>query len=266
VGIIAPIERAWRFRELIKAILSRELAVRFRGSLLGWAWAIAAPLVMMLAYTIIFSGIFAASRTQHGGFGARSLLIFSGITVFNLFTELLYRAPALLHEHANFIKKSIFPIETLAWIAVLRALVYSAVSFGVLIVFEFAMTRHVPATTLLVPFLILPLVLLLLGASWFLMALGAFTRDISHLMATIVPLFMWVTPVFYRLADVPATIRPWMQLNMIADYIEMFRDLVLLGVLPSLGLYASCVAVSYIVFILGYTFFMRYKSIIVDVI
>jgi lipopolysaccharide transport system permease protein len=99
-----------------------------------------------------------------------------------------------------------------------------------------------------------------------LMALGAFTRDISHLMATIVPLFMWVTPVFYRLADVPATIRPWMQLNMIADYIEMFRDLVLLGVLPSLGLYASCVAVSYIVFILGYTFFMRYKSIIVDVI
>ncbi len=267
MGLITPIERAWQFRELIKAILSRELAARFRGSVLGWVWAIAAPLAMMLLYTVVFSGVVMLAHTsQDGSFRTRSLLIFSGITVFNLFTELLYRAPALLHEHASFIKKSIFPIETLAWIAVLRALVYSAVSFGVLIVFELLTTHRIPPTVLLTPFLILPLVLLLLGSTWFLMALGAFTRDITHLMATIVPLFMWITPVFYRLADVPAAVRPWMRLNIMADYIEMLRDLVLNGAVPSLKLYAACVAVSYAVFILGYAFFVRYKSIIVDVI
>jgi lipopolysaccharide transport system permease protein len=267
LGIIAPIERAWRFRDLIRAILFRELAARFSGSLFGWVWAVASPLVMMLAYTIIFSGIFVLSRNSApGGFGSRSLLIFSGITLFSLFTELLYRAPGLLHEHASFIKKSIFPTETLAWIAVLRALVYAGISFAVLIVFELATTRHLPATVLLTPLLVAPLVMLLLGATWFLMALGAFTRDITHLMATIVPLFMWVTPVFYRLSDVPPAVRPWMRLNIMADYIEMFRDLVLVGVLPDLALYAGCVAVSAAAFYLGYTFFMRYKSIIVDVI
>jgi lipopolysaccharide transport system permease protein len=267
LGLIAPFERAWRFRELIRAILFRELASRFSGSILGWVWAVAAPLVMMLAYTVIFSGIFVLSHSsQPTPFGTRALLIFSGMTLFGLFTELLYRAPTLLHEHASYIKKSIFPTETLAWIAVFRALVYASISFGVLIVFKLAITRNLPTTALFTPLLVAPLVMLLLGSTWFLMALGAFSRDVTHLMATFVPLFMWITPVFYRLSDVPLAVRPWMRLNIMADYIEMFRGAVLVGVLPSTAMYATCALISYIVFIVGYTFFTRYKSIIVDVI
>lgn len=265
--LIAPIARAWQFRELIKAILFRELAARFRGSAFGWLWAVAAPVFQMLIYTVVFSGIVLVSRAQHPTpFGTRALIVFSGITVFNLFLELLYRAPGLLHEHAGFIKKSIFPTETLAWIAVFRALVYSGVSFAVLLVFEFAMTRQVPATVLFVPVLIAPIILLLLGATWFLMALGAFTRDITHLVATVVPVFMWITPVFYPLSDVPAGMRDWMRLNIMSDYIEMFRDVVLYGLPFNLELFLTCSAISYVIFLVGYTVFMRYKSIIVDVI
>jgi lipopolysaccharide transport system permease protein len=268
VFLIAPIARAWQFRELIKAILFRELAARFRGSAFGWAWAVAAPVFQMLIYTVVFSGIVMVARpSQHPtAFGARALIVFSGITVFNLFVELLLRAPGLLHEHAGFIKKSIFPTETLAWIAVFRALVYSGVSFAVLLVFEFAMTRQLPATVLLIPVLVVPIVLLLLGVTWFLMALGAFTRDISHLVATVVPIFMWITPVFYALADAPAGLRSWMHINIMGDYIEMFRDMVLRGLPMDLNLFLACSAISYVVFIVGYTVFMRYKSIIVDVI
>lgn len=265
--IAAPLERAWHFRELIRAIVSRELASRFRGSLFGWGWAVAAPLVMMFAYTIVFSGIFVLSgKAQHTSFGARGLIIFTGITIFSLFSELLYRAPALLHEHATFIKKSIFPTETFAWIAVLRALVYAAISFGVLIVFELATTHALPWTALLTPLLAIPLILLLLGTTWFLMALGAYTRDVTHLMATVVPVTMWITPVFYRIQDIPAAGRFWMHLNLIGDYIEMFRAIMIAGTLPSLRLFAACAVTSYLVFFLGYTYFMRNKAIIIDVI
>jgi homopolymeric O-antigen transport system permease protein len=267
VVLVAPIERAWQFRELIRAILSRELASRFRGSIFGWAWAVASPLVMMLAYTVIFSGVIVISRiNQPISFSDRALVVFTGMTVFGLFTELLYRAPALLHEHAGFIKRSIFPTEALAWIAVLRALVYAGISFGVLIAFELLIKREIPSTVLLAPIIILPMVLLLLGSTWFLMALGAFTRDVTHLMATIVPLFMWITPVFYRMDDVPAPMRSLMYFNIMGDYITMFRGLVLTGALPSPTLFATCAGISYVVFILGYVFFTRYKSIIVDVI
>lgn len=264
---VTPIERAWHFRDLIRAILSRELASRFRGSAFGWIWAIASPLVMMTAYTIVFSGIIAISRTStHQSFGSRALMIFSGMIIFNFVTELLYRGPSLLHEHAGFIKKSIFPTEALAWVAVLRAAVYAAISLGVLLAFNLAITRHMPWTTILVPFLIVPLLMLVLGTTWLLMALGAFTRDIMHLMATIVPLFMWITPVFYRFEDVPEKIRPWMHINIMGDYIDMFRDIVLAGNVPNLQMYGICAAFSYVIFILGYMFFIQYKSIIVDVI
>jgi lipopolysaccharide transport system permease protein len=267
VFLIAPIARAWQFRELIKAILFRELASRFRGSAFGWAWAVAAPVFQMLIYTVVFSGLVMVARPQapQATFGTRALIVFSGMTVFNLFMELLIRAPTLLHEHAGFIKKSIFPTETLAWIAVFRALVYSCVSFAVLLVFEFAMTGQVPATVLLVPALVVPIILLLLGVTWFLMALGAFTKDVSHLVATVVPIFMWITPVFYPLSDAPVALRGWLQLNIIGDYIELFRDVVLHGLPLNLNLYLTYSAISYVVFLVGYTIFMRYKSIIVDV-
>ncbi len=267
MGLFTPLENAWRLRGLIRAILSRELAARFRGSIFSWAWAIIAPLVMMSAYTVIFSGLTSAVQNgKSGGIQGRSLVIFSGITLFNLYTELLYRAPALLHEHAGFIKKSIFPSETFAWIAVLRAFVYAGVGFGVQIVFQLVITHHLPLTILLTPLLILPMLLLMVGATWVLMALGAFTRDVVHLMAVIVPLLMWVTPVFYKLSDLPAAIRPWMHLNIMADYIDMFRDLTLYGTIPNMILYLITFSVSYVLFMCGYIFFMKNKSIIIDVI
>src|SRR5215469_2829375 len=84
MGVLAPFTRAWQFRELIKAILGRELASRFAGSAFGWAWAVAAPLVMMFTYTVVFSGILVIANTgQHTTFGERALVVFTGMTVFN---------------------------------------------------------------------------------------------------------------------------------------------------------------------------------------
>jgi lipopolysaccharide transport system permease protein len=98
------------------------------------------------------------------------------------------------------------------------------------------------------------------------MGLGAFTKDVAHLMISIVPIMMFATPIFYTFDQLPAHIVPWLKLNVVGDYIDMLRDLVIYGQLPNLVVYVVCAIVSYAVFMLGYTFFMRYKSVIVDVI
>ena len=264
---MAPVERAWQFRELIRAVVRRELVARFRGSILGWLWAIFGPLVMLSAYTLIFSSAVGArtSAASHG-VGSYALSIFSGLIVFNLFSELAYRAPGLLHEHAHVIKKSIFPSETLAWTATIRAIVYAAISFGVMIVFQLALTHRLPPTVLLVPLVAIPYFLFLLGATWFLMALGSFTRDVSHLMISIVPVLMFATPMFYSIDDVPHALRFVFHLNIIGNYVEMLRDVLLLNRLPDPILYLATVAVSLLAFRYGYRFFMRYKAVFVDVI
>lgn len=267
LGLITPLARAWHFRELIRAVVRRELMARFSGSILGWLWAIFGPLLMLSVYTVIFShavGI-RASTAAHG-VANYSLNIFVGLIVFNLFGELAYRAPGLLHEHVNFIKKSIFPSETLAWTAAIRAAVYAAISFCVLLVFELIITHKLPVTILLLPFVFAPFFLFLLGVSWFLMALGSFTRDVMHLMASIVPVFMFATPIFYSIDDVPGSLKIFLRANIVGDYVELTRDVVLLDRIPSPWLYLGTVIVSLLVFRSAYRFYMRYKNVFVDVI
>ena len=164
---------------------------------------------MLSAYTIIFSSsaVGVPRSAQGGGVKTYAISIFSGLIVFNLFSELAYRSPGLLHEHVNFIKKSIFPSsETLAWTASIRALTYAGHQ-SFLILHRSSTLRSRTAcrrATLLLPFVIIPFILFLLGACWFLMALGSFTRDVAHLMISIVPVLMFATPIFYSIDDVPA--------------------------------------------------------------
>jgi lipopolysaccharide transport system permease protein len=98
------------------------------------------------------------------------------------------------------------------------------------------------------------------------MALGSFTRDVAHLMISIVPVLMFATPIFYSIDDVPEHLRPWVHLNLMGNYVEMIRDALIRGRMPSPLLYLGTVIVSLVVFRFGYRFFMRYKSIFVDVI
>ncbi len=265
--LLMPLERAWQFRELIRAVVRRELAVRFRGTVFGWLWAIFGPLIMLSAYTIVFSAVVGAPGSAAArGPGAYALSIFAGLIIFNLFSELAYRSPGLLHEHADVIKRSIFPSETLAWTATIRACVYAGISFGVLLVFELVVTHSIPLTSVLLPLVLLPLFLFLLGMSWFLMALGCFTRDIAYLMISVVPVLMFVTPIFYSAQDVPSHLQILVRLNLIGNYVELVRDLLLYGTLPNPILYLVTVAISLLIFVGSYRFFMRYKAVLVDVI
>ncbi len=119
---------------------------------------------------------------------------------------------------------------------------------------------------LFAPFIFAPFALLILGIVWFLMALGAFTRDVAHIMASIVPILMFATPVFYSLDQVPPQYRGLLRLNLVGDYVEMLRASRSMATAEPLRLCLVVVLVSYAVFVLGYQFFMRYKSVIVDVI
>lgn len=266
-SLVAPFAIAWRHRELIRAVLRRQLADRFTGSLFGWAWAIAAPLVTLAIYTITFtSALRLPVASARGGTMNYALSTFAGLIIFNLSAELCYRAPLLLHEHVSYIKTSIFPSETLAWTAVLRAMTYAGISLAVLLVFSLALNRSLPVTVLLLPFFVLPLLLMGLGFVWCLAALGAFTRDIAYLMITIVPVLMFATPVFYRMSDIPEGFRVFEYLNPIATEIDIARNILIDGVLPSPWVYGGFVIASLLVCRGGYAVFERYKGILVDVI
>ncbi len=258
---------AWNQRELIYVIVMRELTQRFRGSVLGWLWVALTPLVLLATYTIIFSGPVKVSSTpEQSGVASYALHIFCALVIFNLFTELALRAPTLLHDNAWFVKKTIFPCEILAWIALFRALVFASISFGLLIVFTVAFTGRLPWTVLLVPIVIAPFCLLLLGWTWFLSAIGSLIRDVFHVVASILPVLLFVSPVFFTMDDVAPTKRIFMYLNPMSGFIEMMRDVILRGVIPDATMYLASTAGAALTFWVGHTVFIRYRGILVDVI
>jgi lipopolysaccharide transport system permease protein len=264
---LAPLSVGWRHRELILAVLRRELADRFSGSALGWVWAVVGPLITLAIYTMTLTkAMQLPAASAHGSTSSYALSTFVGLIVFGLFAELCCRAPLLMHEHAWFLKTSIFPSETLAWTAVLRALSYAGISFAVLLVFELALDGLPPLSILLLPFFLVPLVLFLLGMVWFLAAIGAFTRDISYLMITFVPLVMFATPVFYRVTDLPDALRVLAYANPLGTAIEMARAAMLDGIWPPTIACFGFLVLSLAVCRGGHAVFERYKGILVDVI
>ncbi|MBV8192396.1 MAG: ABC transporter permease [Alphaproteobacteria bacterium] len=263
-----PFEQMRDHQELIQAVLRRELRARFQGSVGGWFWAVVAPLVAIGVYTFAFTTNLQLPLADTMGSHrvAYALFIFSGIVVFNFFSEMAYRSPMLLHEYAHYIKQTIFPSDMLAVIAMLRATAYTVISVVVMLIFQLAVSGKLQWTALLIPFVFPPLMAFLAGMAWFLCAVGAFTRDAGYLMINIVPLFMFATPVFYPHNSLSP---PWDLLiyaNALTGYIEVMRDIVLLGKLPNPLVIGWILVTSISTFYFGYWFFDRYRNVIVDVI
>src|SRR5260221_8929625 len=172
-----PFFQMWHHRDLIQAILRREVAERFKGSVAGWVWAVVAPLLSIAVYTLFFAGIlvlppeYTVSKNPNINY---ALFILSGIVVFNFWSEMAFRAPMLLHEYTHFIKQTIFPSDMLAVISTLRATLYTVISIVVLLIFQLGAVGSLPWTVLLLPLIFIPFMAFLIGMSWFLCPIGAF--------------------------------------------------------------------------------------------
>ncbi len=264
-----PFRQMWHHRDLIQAILRREVAERFKGSVAGWVWAVVAPLLAIAVYTLVFSSTvklpegFVVTKNENTSY---ALFILSGIVVFNFWSEMAFRAPMLLHEYVHFIKQTIFPSDMLAVISTLRATLYTVISIVVLLIFQLSVVGSLPWTVLLLPLIFIPFIAFLVGMSWFLCAIGAFTRDAGYLMINIVPLFMFATPVFYAQTMLPAPLDFWIYANALTGFVEVLRDIFLVGRLPSWTVYGYTLFISVFSFYFGYWFFDRYRNVIVDVI
>lgn len=261
-----PFISAWHHRDLIAVILQRELYERFKGSVAGWVWAVVAPVLSLATYTVAFGGAAKLPNNQVASSPFDySLFIFGGLIAFNFFSEMTYRAPSLLQEYSHYIKQTMFPAEMLPIISTLRAAVYASIGVGLMLVFQLAF--GVPHwTILLVPLWVIPFLGFLIGFTWFLSALGAFTRDVSYFMGTVSPLLMFATPVFFSHEILPP---PWdliMYANILTGYIEIVRDLVVWGRLPGVWVTLWTVFLSALTFWGGYWFFERNRVNIADVV
>lgn len=254
-------------RSLLWQFARRDVLGRYRGSLLGLTWSFLTPLLMLAVYSFVFVGVFRASwpGTPKGSGVEFALQVFAGLLVFNLFAEVTGRAPNLVVEQPNLVKKVIFPVELLAWVTVLSGLFHLLISAGTLLVVLLIARGGLPITALALPLVLLPFLPMLLGLGWFLSAIGVFVRDVSPVMNMIVSLIMFLSPVFYSVSSLDPEIQFWMNLNPLTLIIEQVRAVLLLGHWPAWGALGMYGLVACVFAVLGGTFFQLTRKGFADV-
>lgn len=259
--------QVWLQHQLFLKLLRRDFAERYRGSFLGATWSLLLPLLSLLVFTFFFGVIFKMRWTGwgNGSLGDLALILFVGMALYNFLAECLGRAPSLILAHQNYVKNVIFPLEMLPAVMVTSALLTLGVTLSVILLLQLTMGTGLTWTVLLLPAMVLPLILFVLGLSWFLSSLGVFIRDIQQLTVPLVQLMMFMSPVFYPVSVLPESVRPWLLFNPLALVIEQTRGIVLFGHSPAWIPYLLCLGASSLVALLGAYWFARTRKGFADV-
>lgn len=266
-SLVALGKSLWRNRQLIVQMTRREVAGRYKGSVMGLAWSFFNPVFMLTVYTFVFSVVFKA-RWGVGGDESKTqfaVVLFVGMIVHSLLAEVLNRAPSLILSNVNYVKKVVFPLEILPVISMGAALFHSLISLGVLLIAFFIFNGYLHWTAVLAPLVLLPLVILTLGFAWMLASLGVFLRDVSQTIGIITTVMMFLAPVFFPITALPEEMRPWIMANPLTFIIEQAREVLIWGRLPNwtgLGIYTAAATV---VAWAGYAWFQKTRKGFADV-
>ncbi|HEX5353163.1 MAG TPA: ABC transporter permease [Rhodanobacteraceae bacterium] len=243
---LSPYIALKRHFALIVQMARRDVAGRYRGSFMGLFWSFVNPLLMLVIYTFVFGVVFKARwNRQETGHLAFALILFAGLNINTLFTECANRASTLIIDNTNFVKKVVFPLETLSWSVLGAALFHLLISTIALLVIELIAIGHIPWTIVIFPIVVVVFLPFVAGAIWLLASLGVFLRDIKQFIAIGTMALMFLAPIMYPMSMIPAQFRIWMYLNPLTVIALASQNVLVFGKLPvwwHLGLYAlvSC--------------------------
>lgn len=259
----------WHHKELIFRLAQREVFSRYRTSALGMAWNLILPMMMLSVYTLIFGVVFkpkvAVEQPGTSSFDT-ALHIYAGLIVFSVFSEVIGRSPTLMLENISYIKKVVFPLEILPLVSLLSSLTNFAFSLIVFMIMHLMIKGYFPIGVVLVPLILLPYALLLLGFCWFLSSLGVFVRDISQIMPPLITALMFCSPIFFSVAAFPADWQWIVWLNPLSVPIELIKDLLLKGSFSHFEAFAAYSLVALAVCELGWSWFQKTKKAFSDVV
>lgn len=256
--------------ELLKQLVLRNIAVRYKGTILGSLWTIVQPLFLLVVYSFVFSMVF---KTRWGNSVGEiendkysfAIIMFCGMTIFSVFSDTISSAPGLIVSNPNYVKKVVFPIEILPVAQVISTVILNMIWFILLFLGAVIFLHSLSWTMLFLPIIFLPYILLTMGLSFFLASLGVFFRDISQFCVLIVQVLYMMTPIFYPLQMVPGRFKYILMLNPLTWFVEETRAVFLFGKLPNWEALGVLSFLSVIVFYLGYAWLQKTKKGFADV-
>lgn len=252
----------YRYRELVWVWGLREIRVRYKQSLLGVAWAILQPLVMMIVFTLVFSR-FAKVPTDGIPYPIFSYTALLPWTL--LATAITFGVPSLVNN-LNLVVKTYFPREVLPIGAVSASLFDFLVASSIFVVLLFYYRIELTWAMLWLPFVLILQLVLILGVTFTGSALLVLYRDVRFIVPLGLQIWLYLTPVIYPVSVVPERYLPYYMLNPMAGIITAYRQIILYGQPPTWTYLAISGVEAVSVFLLGYWIFKKLEVSFADII
>lgn len=263
---MSELSTLYRHRQLIATLTARDLKARYRGSILGFFWSLANPLLLLAVYTVVFTKFFPTQVVQ-----PYPLFLFSGILPWTFFSAAILESTASISSNAGLIKKVMFPAEALPLVVVFSHLVHFALAIPILLaaVLAFAALGKftISATMLIAPLLMLMQTLFVAGVALTVSSASVLFRDMRDIIANVIQLGFFVTPIIYRIDQVQSRpLRALLRVNPLTPFVVAYQDVLFFGRLPSLSDTLLILAYSAASLFVGFFVFERLRDTLAEAI
>jgi lipopolysaccharide transport system permease protein len=249
------IKRSSRYyRDLIVELLKKEIKVRYKNNILGYAWSILNPLAQAMVFFVAFQFILKVKIEHY------VLYLILGLFPWQWFLNSVISSSVSMIANANLIKKTVFPREYIVYAGVLNDMVHFVLSLPVLVLFLIIYHQKIYfPLILLFPALVLVQTFITLGVSLLVSSINVFFRDLERLVAILLNMLFYATPIVYALGMIPERLKFILYLNPLALLIVNYRDIFLYGEVHWNYFFLAC-AYAVGIFLFGYITFNRLKS------
>ena len=260
------VRKIFRYRSLLRVLTAREVKGRYRGSVLGILWTFMNPLLLMLVYTFVFTQVF---QPRFGGDSPYPLFLICGLFPWIWMSTSVLEGTSSILANASLIQRSVFPAELLPMVPVLTNLTNFVLSLPVIVV-GLAVARWLgyPVGSWGVVALPLVVALTLLYLAGLALALSALTthfKDIRDIVANLITLLFFTTPVIYGMRGIESdTQRVVVQLNPFTPFVVAFQDTLFFGQLPGIGAWVHMLSVALVSWLLGAWIFDRLRDTLAE--
>ena len=266
ISVFEMLSSVYRHRNLIIQMTKREIIGRYRGSMFGIAWSFFNPLIMLAIYTIVFSTVFQAKW----GVGSDSktefaLVLFVGMIIHGVLAESMNNSPSLILRNVSYVKKVVFPLETLPWVVMGSTLFHAFISLVVWVLFYAVVNHSMQWTVVFLPLVLFPLIFFSLGVSWMLASLGVYIRDIGQMTGILTTILLFMSPIFYPASRLPEPYQTIIYINPLTFVIEQARDVLMWGNMPNFTGMVMAYLISLLVAWIGFAWFQKTRQGFADV-
>ena len=244
----------YRYRDLVFALVARELKVRYRRSAIGFAWTMLQPLLMMLVLQVVFNSLFRFNLPE----GNYPVYALTGILFWNFFSQSIVASMNSLKGNTPILRKLPVPKDVFPLATVISGLINLVFALVPLLLILLVTHQPMGLSLLFLPVSILLAALFTLGAGLLLSPLAVFFSDVVEMIGVLLSILMYLTPIFYPMKILESSpYLPVVRFNPVRSILEVFRDPIYLGKVPPLSHLSVCVGIAVVALALGAFAFRR---------